>query len=45
MNLYNAIAHGFSTLPTGGFSPQAESIAAFSPVVQWVFVRSWSSRA
>ncbi|ACM56778.1 TrkH family potassium uptake protein [Halorubrum lacusprofundi] len=38
MNLYNAIAHGFSTLPTGGFSPQAESIAAFSPVVQWVFV-------
>jgi len=38
MDLYNAIAHGFSTLPTGGFSPQAESIAAFSPVVQWVFV-------
>ncbi|MUW15153.1 TrkH family potassium uptake protein [Halorubrum sp. CBA1125] len=38
MNLYNAIAHGLSTLPTGGFSPQAESIAAFSPVVQWVFV-------
>ncbi|VTT87755.1 Potassium uptake protein TrkH [Halorubrum sp. DM2] len=38
MNLYNAIAHGFSTLPTGGFSPQAESIAAFSPVAQWVFV-------
>jgi trk system potassium uptake protein TrkH len=38
MDLYNAIAHGFSTLPTGGFSPQSESIAAFSPVVQWVFV-------
>nr|WP_256403541.1 TrkH family potassium uptake protein [Halorubrum salinum] len=38
MNLYNAVAHGLSTLPTGGFSPQAESIAAFSPVVQWVFV-------
>ncbi|QAU12471.1 TrkH family potassium uptake protein [Halorubrum sp. BOL3-1] len=38
MNLYNAVAHGFSTLPTGGFSPQAESIAAFSPVAQWVFV-------
>jgi len=38
MDLYNAIAHGFSTLPTGGFSPEAESIGAFSPVVQWVFV-------
>ena len=38
MDLYNAIAHGFSTLPTGGFSPQAESIAAFSPVAQWVFI-------
>ena len=38
MDLYNAIAHSFSTLPTGGFSPEAESIGAFSPVVQWVFV-------
>jgi trk system potassium uptake protein TrkH len=38
MNLYNAVAHGFSTLPTGGFSPQAESIAAFSAAVQWVII-------
>ena len=38
MNLYNAVAHGFTTLPTGGFSPQAESIAAFSAVVQWVVI-------
>ena len=38
MNAYNAIAHAFSTLPTGGFSPQAESIAAFSPVVQWLII-------
>jgi trk system potassium uptake protein TrkH len=38
MDLYNAIAHGFSTLPTGGFSPESESIAAFSPVAQWVFI-------
>jgi trk system potassium uptake protein TrkH len=38
MDLYNAIAHGFSTLPTGGFSPQAESIAAFSAAVQWVVI-------
>ena len=38
MNLYNAVAHGFTTLPTGGFSPQADSIAAFSPAVQWVVI-------
>ncbi len=36
MDLYNAIAHGFTTMPTGGFSPQAGSIGAFSPAVQWV---------
>ncbi len=38
MNLYNAIAHGFTTLPTGGFSPQADSIAAFGAVVQWIIL-------
>lgn len=38
MDLYNAVAHGFTTLPTGGFSPQADSIAAFSPAVQWVVI-------
>ncbi|WP_134669463.1 TrkH family potassium uptake protein [Halorussus marinus] len=38
MDAYNAVAHGFTTLPTGGFSPQAESIAAFSPAVQWVVI-------
>jgi trk system potassium uptake protein TrkH len=38
MNLYNAIAHGFTTLPTGGFSPQAESIAFFGAAVQWVII-------
>jgi len=38
MDLYNAIAHGFTTLPTGGFSPQADSIAAFSPAVQWLVI-------
>jgi len=38
MNAYNAVAHGFTTLPTGGFSPQAESIAYFSPAVQWVVI-------
>ena len=38
MSVYMAIAHAFSTLPTGGFSPMAESIAAFSPAVQWVII-------
>ena len=38
MNLFNAVAHGFSTLPTGGFSPQADSIGAFSAAVQWIVI-------
>ncbi|NKE34743.1 TrkH family potassium uptake protein [Natronococcus sp. JC468] len=38
MDLYNAIAHGFTTLPTGGFSPEARSIEAFSPLVQWLVI-------
>ncbi|WP_254530765.1 TrkH family potassium uptake protein [Natrinema gelatinilyticum] len=38
MGLYNAIAHGFTALPTGGFSPEADSVAAFSAIVQWTFV-------
>ncbi len=38
MDMYNAVAHGFSTLPTGGFSPQADSIGAFGPAVQWLVI-------
>ncbi|MFW5905373.1 MAG: TrkH family potassium uptake protein [archaeon] len=38
MDLFNAVAHGFTTLPTGGFSPQADSIAAFSAAVQWIVI-------
>jgi trk system potassium uptake protein TrkH len=38
MDPYNAIAHGFSTLPTGGFSPESQSIAAFEPAVQWLVI-------
>jgi trk system potassium uptake protein TrkH len=38
MGAYNAVAHAFSTLPTGGFSPEADSIAAFSAVVQWIVI-------
>jgi trk system potassium uptake protein TrkH len=38
MTLYNAIAHPLTTLPTGGFSPAARSIEAFSAAVQWVII-------
>ena len=36
MTVYNAVAHALTTMPTGGFSPEARSIEAFSPAVQWV---------
>jgi trk system potassium uptake protein TrkH len=35
MGLYNAVAHALTTMPTGGFSPEARSVEAFSPAVQW----------
>ncbi|QCJ45947.1 TrkH family potassium uptake protein [Haloprofundus sp. MHR1] len=35
MTLYNAVAHALTTLPTGGFSPEARSVEAFTPAVQW----------
>ena len=38
MTIYNAVAHGFTTMATGGFSPEARSIEAFSAAVQWVIV-------
>ena len=38
MTLFNAIAHPLTTMPTGGFSPEARSIEAFSAAVQWVII-------
>jgi trk system potassium uptake protein TrkH len=38
MDFYNAVAHGLTTLPTGGFSPEARSVEAFSPAVQWAVI-------
>jgi len=35
MGIYNAVAHALTTMPTGGFSPEARSIEAFSPAIQW----------
>ncbi|WP_254766997.1 TrkH family potassium uptake protein [Salinilacihabitans rarus] len=36
MTLYDAVAHPLTTVSTSGFSPRPESLAAFSPAVQWV---------
>jgi trk system potassium uptake protein TrkH len=39
LDLYDALTHTFSTLSTGGFSPRAESIAAYaSPAVDLVVI-------
>jgi trk system potassium uptake protein TrkH len=38
MGLYNAVLHPLTTLPTGGFSPEARSIEAFSATVQWTII-------
>jgi trk system potassium uptake protein TrkH len=38
MGPYNAIAHPLTTMPTGGFSPEARSIEAFSAAVQWLVI-------
>ncbi|WP_340100337.1 TrkH family potassium uptake protein [Salinibaculum salinum] len=38
MGLYNAVAHALTSLPTGGFSPEARSVEAFSPAIQWAVI-------
>jgi len=38
MDFYGAVAHALTTLPTGGFSPRARSIEAFSPAIQWAVI-------
>ncbi|MFB6134560.1 MAG: TrkH family potassium uptake protein [Halanaeroarchaeum sp.] len=38
MTPFNAVSHAFTTMSTGGFSPEARSIEAFSAVVQWVII-------
>jgi trk system potassium uptake protein TrkH len=38
MTFYNAVAHALTTLPTGGFSPEARSVEAFVPAVQWAVI-------
>jgi trk system potassium uptake protein len=38
MTLYNAVAHSFATIATGGFSPDPRSLEPFAPASQWVVV-------
>lgn len=38
MSLFDALAHAFATMATGGFSTRNASLAAFSPAIQWVTV-------
>ncbi|MFB6196039.1 MAG: TrkH family potassium uptake protein [Haloplanus sp.] len=38
MDAFNAVSHALTTMPTGGFSPEARSIEAFSAAVQWLII-------
>lgn len=38
MTLFEAIAHSFTTMSTGGFGTDARSMGAFSPYAQWVVI-------
>ncbi len=38
MTPYQGVAHVFTTIPSGGFSPMARSIEAFAPTVQWIII-------
>jgi len=38
MDLYNAVAHAFTSVATAGFSPEPLSAGAFHPAIQWAIV-------
>jgi trk system potassium uptake protein TrkH len=38
MTPFDALAHALTTMPTGGFSPRAESLGAFGPATQWTVI-------
>ncbi len=38
MDLFNAVSHALTSVATAGFSPEPDSIGAFSPAVQWTLV-------
>jgi len=38
MSFFDAVAHAFTTIPTGGFSPRGRSIEEFGVASQWAIV-------
>ena len=38
MSFYDAVAHAFTTIPTGGFSTQNRSVEGFGAASQWAIV-------
>lgn len=38
MNLFESVCHAFGTVATGGFSPKNDSIAGYSPYIQYVIM-------
>ncbi len=38
MSLFQAVAHAFTTMSTGGFGTEATSLGGFSPYTQWVVI-------
>jgi trk system potassium uptake protein TrkH len=38
MNLFDSLCHAFGTMATGGFSTKNDSIAGFSPYIQYVII-------
>jgi trk system potassium uptake protein TrkH len=38
MTPFNAVAHSFTTVATGGFSPEARSLESFAAVSHWIIV-------
>ncbi len=38
MDLFNAVAHAFTSVATAGFSPEPESAGAFAPIAQWTII-------
>ncbi|HMM10502.1 MAG TPA: TrkH family potassium uptake protein [Bacteroidales bacterium] len=38
MNLFESLCHAFGTVATGGFSPKNDSIAGYSPYLQYVIM-------
>lgn len=38
LDLFDALCHSFATMATGGFSTQNDSVAGFSPFIQYVII-------